>query len=153
MEISTDLVVKIVVLLTAVVGLYKAANFETAKPFIEYLFASLSILVVPAAMLGFLLIGKTMTALTAVPEKPLEKYDGPDAEVMYRISRSFWNQAIRQDALKLTIERALETKQWGVVVMAAKDLNPTSQSDPVLMRAVKALAGEKVPVPSTQPAQ
>ena len=153
MELSTDLVIKVVVLLTAIVGLYKAANFETAKPFIEYFLASLSILVVPAAMFGLLFIMKTMTAMMERPLKPPATYDGSDAEVMYKVSLEFWDQKMRQDALKLTIDRAFETKQWGVVVRAAKDLNPTSQTDPVLMRAIKALSGEKAPAPSMQPAQ
>ena len=59
---------------------------------------------------------------------------------MYQITEKFRNQGERQKALKLTKERAFETKGFDVVVKVAKDLNPTSQSAPVLMRAVQLLA-------------
>jgi hypothetical protein len=141
MELSTDLLIKIVVLLTAIVGLYKTANLKIAEPFLLQLFASMSILVVPAAMLGFLWITNTTMKVMERP-KPNVSYSGPDAEVMYQISREFWNQQARQDALKLTIERAFETKQWSVIVRASEDLNPTAQRDVVLMRAIKTLGGD-----------
>lgn len=63
---------------------------------------------------------------------------------MYQISHEFWNQQMRQEALKLAIDRAFETKQWDVVVRASEDLNPTSQRDTVLMRAIKTLNGNQV---------
>jgi hypothetical protein len=141
MELSTDLLIKIVVLLTAIVGLYKAANFEIAQPFVVHLLGALSILVVPGVMLGFLLITNTMQKMMERP-KSMATYAGQDAEIMYEISKEFWNQPARQEAIKQTIERAFETKQWAVVVKASADLNPTSQRDEVLMRATKMLKGE-----------
>jgi hypothetical protein len=48
MELSTDLVIKIVVLLTAIVGLYKTANIEAAKPFLVQILAAMSVLAMPA---------------------------------------------------------------------------------------------------------
>ncbi|MBL4599282.1 MAG: hypothetical protein JKX93_09960 [Rhizobiaceae bacterium] len=49
---------------------------------------------------------------------------------MYQITEKFWNQGERQKALKLTIERAFETKRFDVVVKAAKDLNPLRNPTP-----------------------
>ena len=49
---------------------------------------------------------------------------------------------MRQDALKLTIERALATGRYDIAVEAAGDLNPTGQADDVRMMAIRALAGE-----------
>jgi hypothetical protein len=141
MELSTDLVIKVVALLTAIVGLYKAANMKIAEPFIVHLFAGLSILVVPGAMLGFLWISNAMTKVMERP-KPNVSYTGQDAEVMYQISREFWNQQMRQDALKLTIDRAFATKNWLVIVRASEDLNPTSQRDEILLKAIKTLGGD-----------
>jgi hypothetical protein len=127
MEISTDLVIKVVALLTAIVGLYKAANMKIAEPFIVHLFAGLSILVVPGAMLGFLWISNAMTKVMERPRANVS-YTGQDAEVMYQISREFWNQQMRQEALKFTIERAFATKNWSAIVRASEDLaNPSSR--------------------------
>jgi hypothetical protein len=140
MDLSTDLLIKIVIFLTAIVGLYKTANLKIAEPFIAQILAALSILIVPAAMLGFLWIANTTMNMMKMP-KSTPSYAGSDAEIMYQISRELWNQQTRQEALKLAIERAFETKQWSVIVQASVDLNPTSQRDAVLMRAIKTLGG------------
>jgi hypothetical protein len=145
MELSADLVIKVVALLTAIVGLYKVANTKLAEPFVIHLLTGLSILVVPGAMLGFLWISNTMTKVMERP-RPSVSYGDADADVMYQISREFWNQPMRQDALKLTIERAFATKDWSAIIRASEDLNPISQRDDVLMRAIKALAGDTQPV-------
>lgn len=142
MELSTDLLIKIVVLLTAIVGLYKAANLSIAEPFIAQLFASLSILVFPAAMLGFMWITNAMTKVNERPKVSVS-YSGSDAEVMYHLTKELRTHQSRQDALKLVIDRAFETKQWGVVVKASEDLIPTTQRDAILMRAIKELKGDK----------
>jgi hypothetical protein len=139
-ELSTDLVIKIVVLLTAIIGLYKTANIEIAKPFLVQIYAAVAVLIVPAMMLGFLWITNATIHIMDRP-KDAVSYDGPDAEVMYKISREFWDQKMRQEALALVIERAFQTKEWAVIVKASEDLNPTSQRDPILLRAVKLLAG------------
>jgi hypothetical protein len=141
MELSTDLVVKVIVLLTAIVGLYNTANLEEAKPFLVQLVGVASFLVVPGMMLAFLWFTSTMTNMMHRSKETIA-YSGSDAEVMYNMTREFWDQGMRQDGLKLAIEHAFRTKQWRVVVRAAEDLNPTSQKDQVLMRAVKVLGGE-----------
>lgn len=151
MELSTDLVIKIIALLTAIVGLYKVANIEAAKPFLFQLLAASAILVLPAVMLGFLWITNAMMHMMDRPKATVE-YSGADADVMYKISREFWDQKMRQDALKLTLDRAFETKQWGVVVKASEDLNPTSQRDQVLMRVVKTLSGTPMTPSAATPA-
>jgi hypothetical protein len=141
MELTTDLVVKVVVLLTAIVGLIKVANIKIAEPFLIQLLSALSILVIPAVMLGFLWISTTTVNMMSRP-KSTTNWSGPEALIMYQLTREFWNQSQRQDALKLTIEKAFETNQWSVVVDASRDLNPTSQRDEILMRAIKVLSGK-----------
>lgn len=145
MELTLDLVVKIIALITALVGLYKIANIEAAKPFLEQLFAASAVLIVPFVMLGFLWIGNTAHNLMTSRVSSSQEIDpnAPDAVIMYQISEVFWDQSMRQQALKLVIERAFEARQWDIVVKAAKQLNPTSQTDPILMKAIQTIAGAK----------
>ena len=147
MEISTDLVTKLVVLATALLGLYKVAGADVHDPIGERIREAIGIIIVPAAMLVLLwlftsVLPNMMTSGTKYEPTPIN-HEADDAEQMLAITERFWNQDMRQDALKLTIDRALATGRYDIAVEAAADLNPTSQADDVRMRAIKALAGEQ----------
>lgn len=141
MEISTDLVVKIIVLLTAVVGLYKATQFDAAKPFLEQVFGYLSLLAMPAFILVFYWLFTTTTDMMGSSSEIVIDNHASEAAIMYKLSQEIWNQGKRQEALHLVIEKAMATGQYDVLAQAAAELNPTSQSDPVLMEAIEQLAG------------
>jgi len=143
MEISTDLVTKLVVLATALVGLYKVAGADVHDPVGERIREAIGILIVPGAMLALLWLFTSVLPSVARYEPTPINHEADDAEQMLAITKRFWKQDMRQDALKLTIERALATGRYDIAVEAAADLNPTGPADNVRMKAVKALAGEK----------
>lgn len=148
MEISTDLVTKLVVLATALLGLYKVAGADVHDPIGERIREAIGIVIVPAAMLALLwlftnVLPNMMTVTTTAHQPTPIDPQADEAEQMLAITERFWKQDMRQDALKLTIERALATGRYDIAVEAAGDLNPTDQADDVRMRAIKALAGEQ----------
>lgn len=147
MEISTDLVTKLVVLATALLGLYKIAGADVHDPMGERIREAIGIIIIPAAMLALLwlftsVLPNMMSSATKYESTPIN-HEADDAEQMLAITQRFWKQDMRQDALKLTIEHALATGRYDIAVEAAADLNPTGQADDVRMRAIKALAGEE----------
>ncbi|WP_298975085.1 hypothetical protein [uncultured Roseobacter sp.] len=140
MEISTELVTKLVVLATALVGLYKVAGADVHDPMGERIREAIGIVIVPAAMLVLLwLFTSVLPSITIYEPTPIN-HEADDAEQMLAITERFWKQDMRQDALRLTIEHALATGRYDIAVKAAADLNPTGPADDVRMRAVKALA-------------
>ncbi|TMV08534.1 hypothetical protein FGK63_05245 [Ruegeria sediminis] len=140
MDISTDLVVKLIALITTLVGLYKVANIKIAEPLLVQITAALSILLVPAVMLGLLLMMQTFQDMVGRSNRADIDVNASDAEIMYQISKKFWNQSLRQKVLHLTIDKALDTGRYDVVVKAAGELNPPDQSDEVLLRAAEQLS-------------
>ena len=143
MEISTELVTKLVVLATALVGLYKVVGADVHDPIGARIREAIGIVIVPAAMLALLwLFTSVLPSITKYESTPIN-HEADDAEQMLAITERFWKQDMRQDALRLTIEHALATDRYDIAVEAAADLNPTGPADDVLMRAVKALAGKQ----------
>ncbi|MDF1718837.1 MAG: hypothetical protein P1U75_19555 [Antarcticimicrobium sp.] len=147
MEISTDLVTSLVVLATALLGLYKVAGADVHESMGERIREAIGIIIIPAAMLALLwlftsVLPNMMSSATKYEPTPIN-HGADDAEQMLAITKRFWKQDMRQDALKLTIEHALATGRYDIAVEAAADLNPTGQADDVRMRAIKALAGEQ----------
>ena len=153
MELTTDLINKTILLVTALITLYTVAIKSSSKAgedkvgdshltiFLEYFFSALSILIMPSILLIFIWLVTLFGQMVSGSSNIDIDVNAPDAEIMYKISEKFWDQNLRQKALKKTIEKALVTGQYDIVVRAAKDLNPTGQADPVLMRAIDALTG------------
>lgn len=157
MNVDAGFITSIIVLITSIVGLYtaivsikghKTVSEETRSEFddfVYFLFSVAKILIVPAVMLGFIWIFNISSSLMGSSATDVGgKYKVPNevlaSEKMYLISEQFWNQDMRQKALKKTIERAFLDGNYEVILKAAKELNPTSQTDPVLMRAIDMLA-------------
>ena len=143
MQISTELVTQLVVLATALVGLYKVAGADEHNPMGERIREALGIVIVPAAMLALLWLFTNILPTIMKRESIAINHEADEAEQMLAITKQFWKQDMRQEALKLTIEHALATDRYDIAVEAAADLNPTGPADDVRMRAVKALAGRK----------
>lgn len=147
MEISTDLVTKLVVLATALLGLYKVAGADVHGPLSERISEAVGIVIFPAAMLVLLwlfssVLPNMMSSATRNVPTPID-HEADNAEQMLAITERFWKQDMRQDALKLTIEHALATGRYDIAVEAAASLNPISQADDVRMSAIKALAADR----------
>jgi len=160
-----DLITKLVLLATAVVGFYTAivsirksemkegdgisVAIETA---IGTLLSVLPVLIFPAALLGFMFLINAYSQYSTNLFQNEGRYAFPDGisetEQMYLLSTHFWNQEQRQHALHMVIDKALEVRDYEVVLRAAKDLNPTNQADDVLLRAVQQIRGPKELPPS-----
>lgn len=164
---DTNLVTNLVLLATAVVGFYTAivsirrgeqkegdgisVAVETA---IGTLLSVLPVLIFPAALLGFMFLINTYTQYSMNMVRNEQRYVFPDAssetEQMYLLSTHFWDQGQRQEVLHMVIDKALEVRDYEIVLRAAKDLNPTDQTDGVLLRAIQQIRGPIEAPPSAE---
>lgn len=143
MVLTNELVTQVIVLATAVLGLYKAAGASEHDPIGERVRAVLALIIVPIAMLALLWLFTSLPHFLAgvMLSRPPINPEAQNAEQMMAITERFWNQSMRQDALHMTIERALADGRYDIAIEAANDLNPIGQADDVRMRAIKLLAG------------
>lgn len=145
MIITNELVTQIIVFLTAIIGLYRVAGAKEDDPFGERVREVLAVVLVPATMLALLWLFTSLPHLLGTMlgnDIPIDP-EAQNAEQMIAITKSFWDQSMRQDALHMTIERALADRRYDIAVRAADDLNPTGQADVVRMRAIRLLSGTK----------
>lgn len=155
LEISTDLIIKLVVLATAIIGLIKAANIkldDTSKTALGAIIGMATpfaiMLMFPAFMLiYFWIMGAMQDAASPGRVDDVEASsmaqieDMSDAQIMYLMTKEMWTQSDRQELLKLTIEKALATERYDVLMVAVDDVGSSSEKDEYLRRAILQLAG------------
>lgn len=153
-----ELAIQIVVLITALVGLYKAATFDTGGSgkdkrtsdhplgaFLEMAGVFGMILIIPLVMLAFMWI--TTASIGLVSKKPVREpvpitAAASDAAYLLNAATSLRSYDAQDLGIKEALEMALRTRDFGVALAAADSLRDSGEREAALKRIVEKISNK-----------
>jgi hypothetical protein len=164
-----ELLTKLIILATAIVGLYKAATFDRAQsgarsgsgplaPFIHFAGILLFMLAFPAFIWGFqwlvssMPLSHTSTApRELVPKLPEIPKEATNADVLLAAAGGLPYSQSQSAALSSVVSYALSEHDYKTAVRAALMIPYSSDQERELQKVIKAMTGDPKAKPSTSP--
>lgn len=162
-----ELITKIIILATAVVGLYKASTFHRGKPtqvrqegqkkassfsdFFELIGVFLFMLAFPAFLYAFMWIMSSLpnaiSSSSNTNEFPIIEIskNSPISEVMLTAALNITNSYTRDKQLQSIIKFAISNKDYVTALKAAASISSSVKKDQELEKIIKAVSSEETP--------